>query len=96
MCGLTSQPSHPSRGTKVGERSAPTGYGLREVVAGGENNETHMIWMGYPSMEALMDSYEKTSTSKSAAAFREKASAMRTVSRTLITLQLAMDTAEMF
>ena len=78
------------------EGIAPTGYGLREIVAGGENNETHMIWMGYPSMEALMDSYEKTSTSKSAAAFREKASAMRTVSRTLITSQLAIDTAEMF
>ena len=78
------------------EGIAPTGYGLREIVAGGENNETHMIWMGYPSMEALMDSYEKTSTSKSTAAFREKASAMRTVSRTLITSQLAIDTAEMF
>ena len=55
------------------EGIAPTGYGLREIVAGGENNETHMIWMGYPSMEALMDSYEKTSTSKSVLLHFEKA-----------------------
>ena len=31
---------------------APKAYGLR--VAGGENSETHMIWMGYPSMTALV------------------------------------------
>ena len=78
------------------EGMAPTSYGLREIVAGGENGETHMIWMGYPSMQVLMELYHKSNNSDLAADFRTKAASMRTLSRTAIASQLALDTAQMF
>ena len=78
------------------EGMAPTSYGLREIVAGGENGETHIIWMGYPSMQVLMENYHKVNNSDLAAEFRTKAASMRTLSRTAIASQLALDTAQMF
>lgn len=55
-----------------------------------------MIWMGYPSMQVLMELYHKSNSSDLAADFRTKAASMRTLSRTAIASQLALDTAQMF
>ena len=55
-----------------------------------------MIWMGYPSMQVLMELYHESNNSDLAADFRTKAASMRTLSRTAIASQLALDTAQMF
>ena len=78
------------------EGIAPTSYGLREIVAGAENGETHMIWMGYPSLQALMERYHELNNSDLTADFMVKVDSIRSVSRTAIASQLALDTAQMF
>ncbi len=75
---------------------APSSYGLREIMAGGENNETHVIWMGYSSMEELAENYNATGSSETVAAFVADAASMRSISRTSIFTQLTLDTAEIF
>ena len=72
------------------------GYGIREVVAGGENGETHMIWMGYPSMAKLVDNFKATNSTEMVSEFMSKVSGIRTVTRTAIVSQLALSTAEIF
>ena len=50
--------SRNGRSETTKEGMVPTSYGLREIVAGGENGETHMIWMGplYASSELYHES----------------------------------------
>ena len=75
---------------------APSSYGLREIIAGGENGETHVIWMGFPSMATLVTQFKAINASDMVAEFRAQAAGMRSVSRTAISSQLAVDTAAMF
>ena len=35
-------------------------YGINEVIAGGLNGETHLVWWGYDSQASLMEDLERT------------------------------------
>ena len=75
---------------------APQAYGLRSIMAGGENGETHMIWMGYPSMTALVEGFDETNAHPALADFRKTMGGKRTVTRTVMSNQMALDAAGMF
>ena len=75
---------------------APKAYGLRSIMAGGENGETHMIWMGYPSMTALVEGFDATMTHPALADFQKAMGGKRTVTRTVLSNQMALDAAGMF
>jgi hypothetical protein len=75
---------------------APKAYGLRSIMAGGENGETHMIWMGYPSMTALVEGFDATNAHPALADFRASMAGKRTVTRTVMSNQMALDAAGMF
>ena len=75
---------------------APQAYGLRAIMAGGENGETHMIWMGYPSMTALVEGFDATNGHPALADFQKAMAGKRTVTRTVMSNQMALDAAGMF
>ena len=75
---------------------APQAYGLRASMAGGENGKTHMIWMGYPSMTALVEGFDATNGHPALADFQKAMDGKRTVTRTVMSNQMALDVAGMF
>ena len=75
---------------------APQAYGLHAIRAGGENGETHMIWMGYPSMTALVEGFDATNGHPALADFQKAMAGKRTVTRTVLKNQMALDAAGMF
>ena len=75
---------------------APQAYGLRSIMAGGENGETHMIWMGYPSLTALVEGFDATNAHPAVAEFQKAMTGKRTVTRTVMSNQMALDAAGMF
>ena len=75
---------------------APQAYGLHASMAGGENGETHMIWMGYPSKTALVEGFDATNGHPALADFQKAMAGKRTVTRTVMSNQMALDVARMF
>jgi len=82
--------------TLAKEGVAPQAYGLREIMAGGENGETHMVWMGYPSMTALVENYDATAAHPEVAKFQAAMAGKRKVTRTIMSNQMALDAAGLF
>ena len=75
---------------------APQAYDLRAIMAGGENDKTHMIWMGYPSMTALVEGFDATNGHPALADFQKAMAGKRAVTRTVMSNQMALDAAGMF
>ena len=75
---------------------APQAYGLHAIMAGGENGETHIIWMGYPSMTALVEGFDATNGHPALADFQKAMAGKRTVTRTVMSNQMTLDAAGMF
>ena len=75
---------------------APQAYGLRASMAGGENGKTHMTWMGYPSVTALVEGFDVTNGHPALADFQKAMDGKRTVTRTVMSNQIALDAAGMF
>ena len=75
---------------------APQAYGLHAIMASGENGETHMIWMGYPSMTALVEGFDATNGHPVLADFQKAMAGKRIVTRTVMSNQMALDAAGMF
>ena len=55
-----------------------------------------MIWMGYPSMTALVEGFDATNGHLALADFQKAMDGKRTVTRTVMSNQIALDAAGMF